>query len=234
MAEPKRERHRGVYIHGEETRRTLLETAIDLFGLHGFDAVGTRRIAEDADVNISAISYYFGSKEGLLVAAAKHLASQLCERLAPVFEDVRQALDDPDLTPERARDAFLAVLDAVCDIIIPESEETERWARFIARQEVEGGPGLEALGFRDRHTAEPALIARIRGTAPDDVDNKIRAEAIFGQVLTFRSSRASILAAMGKTRLSDADVARIKGVIREHAIAALSPAPGGAAGQAGG
>ncbi|MBN8752317.1 MAG: TetR family transcriptional regulator [Variovorax sp. 67-131] len=53
---------------GAEARHRLLHTALRLFAQKGFAKTSTREIAKEADVNISAISYYFGDKEGLYAA----------------------------------------------------------------------------------------------------------------------------------------------------------------------
>ncbi len=46
----------------------MLEVAEKLFAEHGFDGTSVRQIAQEADINIAMISYYFGSKEKLLEA----------------------------------------------------------------------------------------------------------------------------------------------------------------------
>ena len=43
----------------------ILFAAEKLFAEKGFEGTSTREIAKDANVNISMISYYFGSKEKL-------------------------------------------------------------------------------------------------------------------------------------------------------------------------
>ena len=53
---------------GAEARHRLLHTALRLFAQKGFAKTSTREIAREAEVNISAISYYFGDKEGLYSA----------------------------------------------------------------------------------------------------------------------------------------------------------------------
>ncbi len=53
---------------GAEARHRLLHTALRLFAQKGFSKTSTREIAREAEVNISAISYYFGDKEGLYAA----------------------------------------------------------------------------------------------------------------------------------------------------------------------
>ena len=55
-------------IDGQETRTRLLDAALALFAEQGFAKTSTREIALAAQVNISAISYYFGNKQGLYTA----------------------------------------------------------------------------------------------------------------------------------------------------------------------
>lgn len=50
---------------GAEARHRLLHTALRLFAQKGFAKTSTREIAREAEVNISAISYYFNDKNGL-------------------------------------------------------------------------------------------------------------------------------------------------------------------------
>ncbi len=50
---------------GEQTRERLLHTGLRLFAQQGFANTSTREIAEAANTNVAAISYYFGDKAGL-------------------------------------------------------------------------------------------------------------------------------------------------------------------------
>jgi AcrR family transcriptional regulator len=50
---------------GEQSRERLMHAALRLFAQQGFTKTSTREIAEAAGVNLAAISYYFGDKEGL-------------------------------------------------------------------------------------------------------------------------------------------------------------------------
>jgi AcrR family transcriptional regulator len=52
-----------------DARARLLQAAIRLFALQGFAKTSTRELAEAAQVNVAAISYYFGDKAGLYRAA---------------------------------------------------------------------------------------------------------------------------------------------------------------------
>jgi AcrR family transcriptional regulator len=55
--------------NAEHTRAEILQVARLVFCERGYEGAGTREIAERAGVNSALISRYFGSKEGLFVAA---------------------------------------------------------------------------------------------------------------------------------------------------------------------
>lgn len=63
------DRPRPQRIDGELSRARLLEAGLRLFARQGFANTSTREIAEAAQVNVAAISYYFGDKAGLYRAA---------------------------------------------------------------------------------------------------------------------------------------------------------------------
>ncbi|WP_296492839.1 CerR family C-terminal domain-containing protein [Rhodoferax sp.] len=50
---------------GQQARLRLLDAGLALFADKGFAQTSTREIAQTAQVNVAAISYYFGDKEGL-------------------------------------------------------------------------------------------------------------------------------------------------------------------------
>lgn len=51
-----------------DTRSLILNTAIDLFVVHNYDAVSVRQIAQAANCHMGSISYHFGGKEKLYEA----------------------------------------------------------------------------------------------------------------------------------------------------------------------
>ena len=63
----------------KDTRSKLIEIATELFATKGFAAVSVRELTVAAEVNVSAISYYFNGKEGLYKAVLK-------EQMAPVLD----------------------------------------------------------------------------------------------------------------------------------------------------
>ncbi len=80
------------------TREKILLTALKLFAEQGFERTTVRQIVKEAEVNISAISYYFGDKSGLYKAA-------YMEPMGCPTEDI-SLFDNPELSLE---DAFFGV-----------------------------------------------------------------------------------------------------------------------------
>jgi AcrR family transcriptional regulator len=76
-----------------DPRQQILDAAIYLFARKGFSASGVREIARKANTNIAMISYYFGSKRGIL----ETVLDMFFQRYQEVAE---QALEGDDL-PER-------------------------------------------------------------------------------------------------------------------------------------
>jgi TetR/AcrR family transcriptional regulator, regulator of cefoperazone and chloramphenicol sensitivity len=80
--------------HSSEPRQKILLTALALFAEQGFDRTTVRQIAKKAEVNISAISYYFGDKVGLYQAA-------FIEPLGSPKDDI-VLFNSPELSLEQA------------------------------------------------------------------------------------------------------------------------------------
>src|SRR5262245_23432231 len=90
-----------VQARGEDTRRRILEAALHLFAAHGYEGTSTRQIAEGATVNLPAIQYYFGNKEGLYRAIINDITADTDRHMSPVLERVHAALDSADTSREQ-------------------------------------------------------------------------------------------------------------------------------------
>ena len=72
-----------------DTRTSILDAAERLFSEGGFDATSTRSIVAEADVNLAAINYHFGSREGLIRAVLER-------RLVPLNAERVKLLDESE------------------------------------------------------------------------------------------------------------------------------------------
>jgi AcrR family transcriptional regulator len=64
-----------------ETPQKLIDVAIQLFAANGFKGTSIRDIAKLTGMTISNIYYYFGNKDGLLLAILEHSSKQLLDKL---------------------------------------------------------------------------------------------------------------------------------------------------------
>ncbi len=71
----------------------ILETAEELFAAKGFDGVTVRDIAEQAQVNVAMINYYFGNKDDLYLG----IVESYLEAISTVVEEVLAQESDPRL-----------------------------------------------------------------------------------------------------------------------------------------
>ncbi len=90
---------------GMEARTRLLDAALQLFAERGYAKTSTREIAKAANVNISAISYYFSDKAGLYRA---------------VFNDPRTNPNvDPAIFEEEGANLRSVLMKMICTFIDP-------------------------------------------------------------------------------------------------------------------
>ncbi|WGM38130.1 CerR family C-terminal domain-containing protein [Caulobacter sp. NIBR1757] len=131
------------YAKGEAARLRILEAALAAFGASGFKGATTRQIAEAAGVNLPALKYYFGGKEGLYLACAEEIVERYRARMvAPVLR--AQSMLEARHTPDEARAALKTVIRALADQMM-ETREAEAWAGFVLREMTEPGPAFAIL-----------------------------------------------------------------------------------------
>jgi AcrR family transcriptional regulator len=97
-------------IRSSNTRDTILDAAEHLFAHQGHDNTSMRQITAAAKVNLSAVNYHFGSKDGLVQAVfQRRLAALNDERLALLNELEDHAQGQP-LKPSQIVESFFGPL----------------------------------------------------------------------------------------------------------------------------
>ena len=232
MAPPVSHYRPGTHQRGEDTYRRILETAIQVFADEGYEGASTRLLAEQANVNLPAIQYYFGSKEGLYRAAIAHIAQFVENRMAATADRVHGALAADDLSANQLRGLVCEMLDGFLDLVscrdIPASA-----GRLIARAEMEDATALDMLQqtvMRLVFAPCMAVLARLLHRPVDDEQIRIRALAILGQALMFKNhgTKTGACPALGWHDLDAVRLDTIRGVLRQQTEAILRAAMGGA------
>ena len=197
-------------------QQRLLDIAIDAFGKRGLEGASTREIAAAAGTAMSSITYHYGGKEGLYLAAADHIASGMAESMSPAL-----MVEIAEGDPVGARQAVHGMLDALLDKMI--GKQTESWSLFIVREQMNPTAAFARIfaGPMGQMTRRLVRFVRIAAGVEDSEDVRITALTLFGQVLVVRASRATVLRLL-EVESIDAELAeRIRARIRANTNAIL-------------
>lgn len=80
------------------TEQKIIKAATKLFTQKGYAATKTREIAEEADINLALLNYYFGSKERLYKEVVKNNLGMLLEVMIPILSDEKVSLEEKVVT----------------------------------------------------------------------------------------------------------------------------------------
>ncbi len=148
-------------VDGEESRLRLLHTAVKCFAEQGYSKTSTRHIAAQAEVNIAAISYYFGDKAGLYRAA-------FTEPMGSPRDDI-VLFDGEDLTIDEAlRGLYSGFIEPLKQNVL-----VQQCIRLHMREMVEPtGLWEEEItqGITPYHGALVKLLCRHYGVKKSDAD----------------------------------------------------------------
>ena len=67
----------GTREDGRETKERIIQAAGPLFAHNGYDGTTSKEICQQAGVNIAAVNYHFGSRDGLYVAILEEVQDYL-------------------------------------------------------------------------------------------------------------------------------------------------------------
>ncbi len=130
------------YKKGDETRIRILNAALSAFGNSGFARVTTRQIAEEAGINLPALTYYFGNKEGLYLACAHEILARYREAMEAVSQTAAASLQAPP-DPNRARAQLKLLLSALARFLLTSASAQNRL--FVQRELADPGRAFEVL-----------------------------------------------------------------------------------------
>jgi AcrR family transcriptional regulator len=149
---------------GAAAREHLMAQATRIFAAKGFAGASTREICDAAGVNVAAIHYYFGDKEGLYRAV---LARPLAEMMAGFGR-----FDDPALALEDALGMFLAPFLDMVACSDPDDLEAHVM-RLHLREMLEPTPAFREITAQiivPVHNALTTVLARHCGLEQPDTD----------------------------------------------------------------
>ncbi|XPV74926.1 MAG: CerR family C-terminal domain-containing protein [Desulfovibrio sp.] len=191
----------------EETRKSLLDAGLVLFGEHGFKSVTTRMLAQEAGVNQAAIPYHFNGKEGLYLAVAEYAAETILVRTHELYtayeENLGGGLSKKECAVRIARH-LQSMLSGMVGL-----EEQRRFVRFIYQEYMNPGQGFHIIYNRvilRNHMALSALVAVMMDVEIESDEAIVRTHAIAGQIMGVVAARVVLLKRLGRDQFTKADI----------------------------
>lgn len=184
------------------TQDRILDTAERLFAQQGYDATSLRQVTREADVNLAAVHYHFGSKIDLLRSVFARRVDRINEERLTQLE-ASEATAGPDgPTLEAVLEAFLG---PPVRYTVPEEEGWHHFMVLVGRLNAASGEAFDAMKdvFREvRARFFPALQRAVPGLA--DAELAWRIHFLIGSMCTLVADPSRIEAfSMGACRGDD-------------------------------
>lgn len=215
-----------------ETKQRLIQAGMLLFGLHGLEATTTRALAQEAGVNLAAIPYHFGGKEGLYNAVLDHIVRIKLEEIGPCLGRMKAVSEAPATGQEELLRSLREMI-RVLVLAMLDSPESRSCTQIMLQEQITPTAGFHSLHkkfFLQIHAAFSVLLGRLLHLSPKSLELHLHTMSFMGQFFVFRVGMPSLLALVGSDRLSQAHVEAIIDVcIRqtEALIAGFGPTPPG-------
>lgn len=197
-----------------ETRVRILETAAAVFAEHGFAATTIRMICGRARVNLAAVNYHFGSKEGLYREALRYARRCAYDRYPPTF-----GLSD-GATPEQRLHAFIRsfLLRTSCD------ELNHGFGTLVMRELVDPTDAIDMLldeGIRQLLRQLVDIVRAVMGEGVADAAVMAAGRGVISQCLFYLFSR-SVTGRMSPEERFNADIDQIADQVLAFSLHALN------------
>jgi AcrR family transcriptional regulator len=196
----------------------LLDIAISEFGTKGLEGASTRGIAAAAGTAMSSITYHYGGKEGLYLAAADRIA----ERMSTVLgdpSDLSLELDVDDTVEARLQ--IHRIFGRLADKMA--SNESADWTLFVLREQMKPGEAFDRIygGVMGQMVRKLSELVCIAVGCRDIRTARIATITLMGQVIALRASRATCLKLLERDTLEPNDIIDIKARIDANIDAIL-------------
>ncbi len=117
-------------IDNRDTRERILDAAEAVFMACGYDGASLRQITGEAEVNLAAGHYHFGSKEALFQAVLNRRLHVLNQERLRVLDEMEAKAGGAPLKPSQILDAFFGTL---LRMAIAHGDRGQTFLRLIGR-----------------------------------------------------------------------------------------------------
>ncbi len=161
------------------TRQRITDTAAVLFAQHGYASTTTRQITEEAEVNIAAVNYHFGSKENLLIEVLDGIVGPLNDERLALLDELEEG-ETPDV--EAVLRAFL--LPDVRTLLALRDRDPAL-PRFVSRMYSEGSEFMAQVVGRQFAVTRRRFVAALSRALPELSEDEVlwRLNCVVGIVI---------------------------------------------------
>lgn len=197
-----------------ETRIRILEAAAAIFAEHGYAATTIRQICSQAQVNLAAVNYHFGGKEGLYRDTIRFLRRRAYESYPTTYGLAADASPDEQLR------AFVRsfLLRTSFD------EKTQEFGTIVMREMVEPTAALDMMLDEGIRSLFGQLVGIVSDLLPAETDAEIvlaSARSIISQCLFYLFSRSVISRMSPEEKFGLEDLDRVSEQILLFSLSAL-------------
>ncbi|MEM8720909.1 MAG: TetR family transcriptional regulator [Cyanobacteria bacterium P01_G01_bin.39] len=147
--------------NSNDTKEQILNVAERLFAAHGFAGTSLRSVIREADVNLSAVNYHFGSKEGLLREVIARTAQPIVTGELQKLRQSQASSKSPSV--EEILEAFLT---PALQVILNKGEQSISCARFMGRCRLEPDP-VRQIAEQEFRASQEAFLDALGRSLPD-------------------------------------------------------------------
>lgn len=198
-----------------DTRQSLILSGLELFGEYGVNGTSTRMLAKHSGANVAAISYHFGSKEGLYHEVIKHITDQAQDHIKEGYQEIAPLLEKEKLSKAEAKKIIHSLTGALLNMFLS-SDEPLMWAQIIVREKIKPTAGFDIIYnslIKNMQLATTFAIAEYLGIDKNSIEAKVRSHTIIGQVIVFLTDRECLLRHLETKALTEEHIASIKNIV---------------------
>lgn len=204
---------------GDVARQQLILSAMALFAENGFEGTSTREISNQAQQNIGAIAYYFGSKEGLYRAVLEFITDYINAQFLDKFLDI-----DDFFTASRYKEEPEQCLDYLKQIIshfliLLTRPETMHFSQIMIREQMAPTAAYHIIHERALSSMQSNVTKLISGYCGLDehaTETILHTHSLLGSIVIFRAGYKSLMMRTGWETIDEQAFQQIEQTVFEH------------------
>jgi len=177
------------------SKAAILETAYRLFGERSLEDVSIRELAKEANVNISSIHYYYGSKEELYLAVVSNITEIMAQKAGEFTSAFNEAQKEGVASDAFYIDWLKHLLEMMARAMLGRLRKNNYLHRIIIREQMTPSRGFELLyqqGLEPVLSILDDLIARISQQEVNASEVRARTHTLIGQIVIFSVQQLTI------------------------------------------